>query len=105
MPRVISSKTLDAMRFAAGTLIGAAMSMSKGTVDDDVLKAVEFVRAQWPGVTAGELMAAAVALAFARDVLDGGAPRLDEFEFTMSLLKSESENLKVRGLGGADVEV
>lgn len=100
MLKVISSKTLDAMHFAAGTLIDAAMYMSEGTDDNDVLKAVEFVRAQWPGVTAGELMAAAVALAFARDVLDGGAPRLDEFEFTMSLLKSEAKNLKAHGLGG-----
>lgn len=103
MPRVISSKTLDAMRFAAGTLIGAAMNMGKGTDDNDVLKAVEFVRAQWPGVTARELMAAAMALAFARDVLDGDAPRLDEYEFTMSLLKSEAENLKACGLGGGAV--
>lgn len=100
MPRVVSSKTLDAMHFAAGTLIGAAMNMSEATDDDDVLKAVEFVRAQWPGVTARELMAAAVALAFARDVLNGGAPRLNKFEFTMSLLKSEAENLKAHGLGG-----
>lgn len=100
MLKVISSQAFDAVHFAAGTLIGAAMNMSKGTDDDDVSRAVELVRTQWLGVTAGELMAVAMALAFALDLLDGKAPRLDECEFTMSLLKSEAENLKALGLGG-----
>lgn len=99
MPRVVSSQTLDAMRFVAGSYAGGANVMRDGG-DVEQGMAVDYIRETWPGVTPRDLLVAGVALAFFHDALTGAVPRRSGTEYAISLLKTECENLKAHGLSG-----
>ena len=99
MPKMVSSKTLENMRFAASTFIGAAEVISGKSEEADGLEdAIELIRSYWPGVTARDLTIAGIAAAFCHEVLDGATPKLGRAGFCSSLLVTEHENLKARGL-------
>lgn len=101
MPKMVSSKTLENMMFAATTFINAAEVISGKTEDADCLEdAIELIRSHWPGVTARDLTIAGIAVAFCHEVLDGAAPKLGRASFCSSLLVTECNNLKAHGLGG-----
>ncbi len=99
MPKVVSSKTLENMRFAAATFISAAEVISGKSEDADGLEdAIELIRSHWPDVTARDLTIAGIAVAFCHEVLDGAEPKLGRAGFCSSLLVTERENLKAHGL-------
>lgn len=71
MPRLVSSRTVDELHWASIALASGAQSMlgSVGQAAGDAV--AEAMREQYPGVTARDMVAVAVALEVARDVLLG----------------------------------